>query len=543
MDGKIKKEIIKKTSEGISKKELANLYSCTQKEILDIIKENVRNRARKGMTRNKLASIFNVDVKTIGNWINELSSRDEYQNIIGQLSTIFPDEDKSAIEKILINYCSNYKIYGKTYKESYIKKWFNNNENSNKVDNAILKKEWKKIISKYKDNLHILHYFTLNFDSAMKIKINSKEETSRKIMNDLYNDYKMSSLVRINNDEKNNERYEDIKDNIETYFLKGDKVYIYVIYLSLIKYVVEGNYTNINLLDNISERFVLSDYLKKNGKEIDYEEFYKLEKYKFNIEKNLKNLITSIKSNITEKEIVIMLSRLVLEQHNLDLLNIFYKRENDIRKTRILESLETSYINNILSKKIEYIPETTLYLGNKELNKKYKDERKRNFKIDKSGKDKSYLDYRLFAIPLKKENKEYNYVSNYIHRGLFTILINLDNIATENINKLDIFYKLPNFFNEIIIDKTLLDNKEIIFNKVDLQNIENNTSYREYFKKILNLKEDIPEVCNTFERALKYINALKFSIDGNYSLKREQLLKDITNMSDIKERLQKNINL
>ena len=74
------------------------------------------------MTRNKLASIFNVDVKTIGNWINELSSRDEYQNIIGQLSTIFPDEDKSAIEKILINYCSNYKIYGKIYKESYIKK-------------------------------------------------------------------------------------------------------------------------------------------------------------------------------------------------------------------------------------------------------------------------------------------------------------------------------------------------------------------------------------------------------------------------------------
>ena len=144
MDGKIKKEIIKKTSEGISKKELANLYSCTQKEILDIIKENVRNRARKGMTRSKLASIFNVDVKTIGNWINELSSRDEYQNIIGQLSTIFPDEDKSAIEKILINYCSNYKIYGKTYKESYIKKWFNNNENSNKVDNAILKKNGKK---------------------------------------------------------------------------------------------------------------------------------------------------------------------------------------------------------------------------------------------------------------------------------------------------------------------------------------------------------------------------------------------------------------
>ena len=193
------------------------------------------------MTRNKLASIFNVDVKTIGNWINELSSRDEYQNIIGQLSTIFPDEDKSAIEKILINYCSNYKIYGKTYKESYIKKWFNNDENSNKVDNAILKKEWKKIISKYKDDLHILNFFTLNFDSEMNIKIKSKEETSRKIMNDLYEDYKMSSLVRTNNDEEINERYEDIKDNIETYFLKGNKIYIYVIYLSLIKYVVEGN--------------------------------------------------------------------------------------------------------------------------------------------------------------------------------------------------------------------------------------------------------------------------------------------------------------
>ena len=398
MDGKIKKEIIKKTSEGISKKELADLYSCTQKEILDIIKENVRNRARKGMTRNKLASIFNVDVKTIGNWINELSSRDEYQNIIGQLPTIFPDEDKSAIEKILINYCSNYKIYGKTYKESYIKKWFNNDENSNKVDNAILKKEWKKIISKYKDDLYILNFFTLNFDSEMNIKIKSKEETSRKIMNDLYEDYKMSSLVRTNNDEEINERYEDIKDNIETYFLKGDKVYIYVIYLSLIKYVVEGNYINIDLLDNISKRFVLSDCLKADDKETDYTELHKLEKYKFDIEKNMKNLITSIKSNITEKQIVIMLSRLVLEQHNLDLLNIFYKRENDIRKTRILESLETSYIYNILSKKIEYIPETTLYLGNKELNEKYKDERKRNFKIDKSGKDKSYLDYRLFAF-------------------------------------------------------------------------------------------------------------------------------------------------
>ncbi|WP_236931836.1 hypothetical protein [Fusobacterium animalis] len=53
------------------------------------------------------------------------------------------------------------------------------------------------------------------------------------------------------------------------------------------------------------------------------------------------------------------------------------------------------------------------------------------------------------------------------------------------------------------------------------------------------MKEDIPEVCNTFEKALKYINALKFSIDGNYSLEREQLLKDITDMSDIKDRLQK----
>ena len=373
----------------------------------------------------------------------------------------------------------------------------------------------------------------------MKIKIDNKEETSKKIMNDLYEDYKMSSLIRTNNDEEINERYEDIKDNIETYFLKGDITYIYVVYLSLIKYVVEGNYTNINLLDNISKRYVLSDYLKENRKEIVYTEFYKLEKYKFDIEKNWKNLITSIKSNITEKEIVIMLSKLVLEQHNIDLLNIFYKRENNIYKSRILTSLETSYIRNVLSKKVKYIPETTLYLGNKELNKKYKDKRKRTLKVDKSGKDKSYLDYKLFAIPLKKENKEYNYVSNFIHRTLFTILINLDSIATENIGKLDIFYKLPSFFNEIIIDKTLLDNKEIIFNKVDLQNIENNTSYREYFKEILSLKEDIPEVCNTFEKALKYINALKFSIDGNYSLEREQLLKDITDMSDIKDRLQK----
>lgn len=495
------------------------------------------------MSRNKLASIFNVDVKTIGNWINEPDSRNEYKNIISQLSSIFPDEDKSTIEKILIDYCSKYKIYGKTYKESYIRKWFNDNKNSNKIDNITLQKNWEDIISKYKNNLYILDYFTFNFDSGMKIKIDSKEETSRKIMNDLYEDYKMSSLVRTNRDEEINERYEDIKDNIETYFLKGDMTYIYVVYLSLIKYVIERNYINIDLLNDISKRFVLSDYLKENSEEIDYTEFQKLEKYKFDIEKNLKNLITSIKSNITEKEIVIMLSKLVLEQHNIDLLNIFYKRENNIYKSRILTSLETSYIRNVLSKKVKYIPETTLYLGNKELNKKYKDKRKRTLKVDKSGKNKSYLDYRLFAIPLKKENKEYNYVSNFIHRTLFTILINLDSIATENIGKLDIFYKLPSFFNEIIIDKTLLDNKEIIFNEIDFQNIENNTSYREYFKEILSLKEDIPEVCNTFEKALKYINALKFSIDGNYSLEREQLLKDITDMSDIKDRLQKNINL
>ena len=103
MNEKIKKDIINKFSKGISKKELAKLYSCTQKEILDIIKENVRNRARKGMSRNKLASIFNVDVKTIGNWINELDSRNEYKNIISKLSSILPDEDKSAIEKILID--------------------------------------------------------------------------------------------------------------------------------------------------------------------------------------------------------------------------------------------------------------------------------------------------------------------------------------------------------------------------------------------------------------------------------------------------------
>ena len=43
MNEKIKKDIVNKFSKGISKKELAKLYSCAQKEILDIIKENVRN--------------------------------------------------------------------------------------------------------------------------------------------------------------------------------------------------------------------------------------------------------------------------------------------------------------------------------------------------------------------------------------------------------------------------------------------------------------------------------------------------------------------
>ena len=116
-----------------------------------------------------------------------------------------------------------------------------------------------------------------------------------------------------------------------------------------------------------------------------------------------------------------------------------------------------------------------------------------------------------------------------IHKILYVLLsIDLKEInknlkvseKNNTIQELSICYHLPTFLYKYM-SKSYFKKLNFCVSKMDYEILNNNISEREYFKKILGLKREIPKTYNTFEELLEYTHKLDFKLDGTYNESKE----------------------
>lgn len=226
------------------------------------------------------------------------------------------------------------------------------------------------------------------------------------------------------------------------------------------------------------------------------------------------------------------------------MLDWFYS--DNIRKSTLFDFIEKNYIEYCIDKTIEETPNQT-YQYNDEwverTNETHKENLKRKIKTIRSGKSKRRNNWLLFAIPLKLDNKKYNYIGDEIHKILFTILINMKKEKIKKykeLNSLEIYFRFPNYVFDFI-GKNFFKKKDRLLNYVEYDLLRKQKTYREYFKEILCLKEDIPNQYDTFEKLLNYIHKLEFDLDGNYNREKELELALGMNEAEIMKRSSKEI--
>jgi hypothetical protein len=252
---------------------------------------------------------------------------------------------------------------------------------------------------------------------------------------------------------------------------------------------------------------------------------------------------------LSEKEILILLSHLTLEIMNMTSLNIiknFITRDRDI-----LSDIEKEYIKNLkynnnreqaefnrLYKEINEIK--TEDLNTPENIKKQIEFFKvtdaigweDNLAIDKGENIFGYFAFRDKYNQLKN-SKIKDLVDIYkgcsIHKILYVLLsidlkeINKNLKVNEKNNKMQelfVCYHLPTFLYKYM-SKSYFKKLNFSVSKMDYEILNNNISEREYFKKILGLKIEIPKTYNTFEELLEYTHKLDFKLDGTYNEEKE----------------------
>ncbi len=252
---------------------------------------------------------------------------------------------------------------------------------------------------------------------------------------------------------------------------------------------------------------------------------------------------------LSEKEILILLSHLTLEIMNMTSLNIiknFITRDRDI-----LSDIEKEYIKNLKYNNNREQPEfNRLY---KEINEiKTEDlntpenikKQIEFFKVtdaigweDNLAIDKGENIFGYFAFRDKynqlKNSKIKDLVDIYkgcsIHKILY-VLLSIDlkeinknlkvNKKNNKMQKLFVCYHLPTFLYKYM-SKSYFKKLNFSVSKMNYEILNNNISEREYFKKILGLKIEIPKTYNTFEELLEYTHKLDFKLDGTYNEEKE----------------------
>lgn len=271
----------------------------------EILKELQKNKRRKNKkSYREIANLFGCDEKTIRNIEKKVKEAKNLKNIIASLYYYCDDKDKSCMKQILMSYYSVSKnSYDKALKETTIVTYCNGKD---KLDKDETTKEYNKII-KYLNGKEIgilFKTFLLTNDSQIDYKVN-KDEAINYITNQI------NSLKNINSEEEIKKICED-DDYFERYY-KILGFYPFFLLSFVMKSISENN---LQYLSDISKRY---DYYLIKDDEKDKEEV----KFKRDIE-----IIDTLeeywefqkKYPLEEKQIIVILSNLVLELTNMTIL-------------------------------------------------------------------------------------------------------------------------------------------------------------------------------------------------------------------------------
>ena len=251
----------------------------------EILKELQKNKRRKNKkSYREIAIFFGCDEKTIRNIEKKIKEAKNLKNIVASLYYYCDDKDKSCMKQILISYYSVSKnSYDKPLKETTIETYCNGKDILDKDETA---KEYNKII-KYLNGKEIgilFKTFHLTNESQIDYKVN-KDEAINYITNQI------NSLKNINSEEEIKKLCED-DDYFERYY-KILGFYPFFLLSFVMKSISENN---LEYLSDISKRDIeIIDTL---------EEYWEFQK----------------KYPLEEKQIIVILSNLVLELTNMTIL-------------------------------------------------------------------------------------------------------------------------------------------------------------------------------------------------------------------------------
>jgi len=295
----------------------------------EILKELQKNKRRKNKkSYREIANLFGCDEKTIRNIEKKVKEAKNLKNIIASLYYYCDDKDKSCMKQILMSYYSVSKnSYDKALKETTIVTYCNGKDILDKDETT---KEYNKII-KYLNGKEIgilFKTFLLTNDSQIDYKVN-KDEAINYITNQI------NSLKNINSEEEIKKLCED-DDYFERYY-KILGFYPFFLLSFVMKSISENN---LEYLSDISKRY---DYYLIKDDEKDKEEV----KFKRDIE-----IIDTLeeywefqkKYPLEEKQIIVILSNLVLELTNMTILEKLKDRIDKKKLDGMLDYNELRYL-------------------------------------------------------------------------------------------------------------------------------------------------------------------------------------------------------
>ena len=298
----------------------------------EILKELQKNKRRKNKkSYREIANLFGCDEKTIRNIEKKVKEAKNLKNIIASLYYYCDDKDKSCMKQILMSYYSVSKnSYDKALKETTIVTYCNGKDILDKNETT---KEYNKII-KYLNGKEIgilFKTFFLTNDFQIDYKVN-KDEAINYIINQI------NSLKNINSEEEIKKICED-DDYFERYY-KILGFYPFFLLSFVMKSISENN---LEYLSDISKRY---DYYLIKDDEKDKEEV----KFKRDIE-----IIDTLeeywefqkKYPLEEKQIIVILSNLVLELTNMTILEKIKDRIDKKKLDGMLDYNELRYLEYI----------------------------------------------------------------------------------------------------------------------------------------------------------------------------------------------------
>lgn len=512
------------------------------RELEKMIIENEKKEGVDKLTNQEIANKFNCTEATIRNIKKDIKTQNEieyYKNeIIFWSYHLAKPKDKVSVKDILIQYfCYDKNIY--SFSTITSKKIFLNEYKKSKKINDISK------VSQETINKALSYFYDYIVKKAMKnkeagilyrkIRINTDEnfvlESKKKIYKSLYN----KSKKFIKNSIKVNEK-SIIQQNYE------NKCIGYYIAFLLNVLLIGLKQKNLDKIKYLEKRYNIPD----NGN------------YSFQYLNNF-NLFEDFKSknSLTEKEILIVLSHLTLEIFNMKSLNQIKNFIVSIEQN--LTEKEKMYINSLkydnskeerlVNKKFKQLNENKIndvssLISFLKLTAEDTDIKLNYIEaIDKGENVFGYFAFKDKYTKLKNTKLYECYCASSIHKILYTILsadlkeIKKNFISSKNDTKEVLFYyKIPTFiFN--YMSKNHFKNLKGCISKMDSEILFNNITEREYFKKVLCLKEDIPVQYDTFEKLLNYVHKLDFKLDGTYNTDKElELALNLTEREILKKR-------